>query len=106
MGMWVRMYDLPIAARSEKHLLSIANRCGEVVEIDKTSTMGFGRSIRVKELLNIPDEKLPYGDWMKASPSKRASVTTTPNSEKKVTSLLRCRLFEKLKVELIAEETE
>ncbi|KAL8512383.1 hypothetical protein ACS0TY_018753 [Phlomoides rotata] len=52
-GMWVRMYDLPIAVRSEKHLISIASRCGEVVEIDRNSTMGFGRSIQVKLLLDI-----------------------------------------------------
>ncbi|KAL8468264.1 hypothetical protein ACS0TY_031488 [Phlomoides rotata] len=161
-SMSVRLYNLPMAARSEKYLISIASRCGEVVEIDKTSTTGFGRSIRVKvnlditkplkmgikilnmdgrhvwipfkferlpsfcflcglighmkrecdferekqELLNIPDEKLPYRDWMKTSPLKRASVTTIPSKEKRVTSPLRRWLFEKLKAELNTEETE
>ncbi|KAL8491499.1 hypothetical protein ACS0TY_023205 [Phlomoides rotata] len=45
-NMWVRLYDLPMAARSSKYIQSIASRCGEVVEIDKDSMEGFGRSIR------------------------------------------------------------
>ncbi|KAL8533792.1 hypothetical protein ACS0TY_009983 [Phlomoides rotata] len=41
-NMWVRLYDLPMTARTVKCIHSIASRCGEVVEIDKESTEGFG----------------------------------------------------------------
>ncbi|KAL8488130.1 hypothetical protein ACS0TY_024425 [Phlomoides rotata] len=158
-NMWVRLYDLPMVARSVKYIHSIASRCWEVVEIDKESTEGFGRSIRVKvnlditqplkiglkilnkdgksawipfkferlpsfcffcglighmkrkcnfvdekkELLNIHEDKLPFGEWIKASPAKKASVTTENTKVKRVTSPLRRRLFEKLQAE-IAEE--
>ncbi|KAL8514223.1 hypothetical protein ACS0TY_013373 [Phlomoides rotata] len=137
-NMWVRLYDLPMAARSTKYIQSIASRCGEVVEIDKDSMEGFGCSIRVKvnldttqplktglkivnsdgkpawipfkyerlpsfcflcgvvghmkrecdfvaekrELLNIQDDKLPFGEWIKASPAKKALVTTSCIKEK------------------------
>ncbi|KAL8512470.1 hypothetical protein ACS0TY_018808 [Phlomoides rotata] len=160
-NMWVRMYDLPMAARSTKYIQSIASRWGEVVEIDKDSMEGFGRSIRVKvnldttqplktglkvvnrdgkpawipfkyerlpsfcflcglvghmkrecdfvaekkELLNIHDDKLPFGEWIKASPAKKASVTTMNTKEKRVNSPLQRRLFEKLKVELEEDNT-
>ncbi|KAL8457671.1 hypothetical protein ACS0TY_035514 [Phlomoides rotata] len=99
-NMWIMLYDLPMAARSTKYIQSIASRCGEVVEIDKDSTKGFGRSIRVKELLNIHEDKLPFGEWIKASPAKKASVTTAHTKETRVTSPLRRRLFEKLKAAL------
>ncbi|KAL8461704.1 hypothetical protein ACS0TY_032984 [Phlomoides rotata] len=130
MIMWVRLYDLPMAAKSIKYIHSIANRCREIMEIDKDSTEGFGRSIRVKiallllslwhdwayekrmrlcgkkrELINIPGEKLPLGEWIKASPAKKAYVTTINTKEKRVTSLLQHRLFEKLKAEIVEENT-
>lgn len=133
-AMWVRLYDQPWTARTEKNISSIAGRCGEVLEIDKQSMSGFGRSIRVRvqldftkplkigqkvagtgrspswvpfkyeriptfcyicgkighmkrecelteegsELLTIPDAKLPYGEWLKASPLRKASVSISP----------------------------
>ncbi|KAL8557011.1 hypothetical protein ACS0TY_004477 [Phlomoides rotata] len=29
-----------------------------------------------ENLLEVPDEKLSFGDWLRASPAKRPSVTT------------------------------
>lgn len=52
-GMWIRLYDLPIAIRSEEKVKKIAEYCGQVVDVDKQSLEGFGRSIRVKVNLDI-----------------------------------------------------
>ncbi|KAL8457922.1 hypothetical protein ACS0TY_035690 [Phlomoides rotata] len=35
------------------------------------------------ELLHIPNVQLPFGEWLKASPTKRASVTSTKKAEKR-----------------------
>ncbi|KAL8535254.1 hypothetical protein ACS0TY_011032 [Phlomoides rotata] len=52
-NIWVRLYDLPMAARSTKYIQSIVSRYGEVVEIDKDSMEGFG--LLCGELLeNLP----------------------------------------------------
>ncbi|KAL8457812.1 hypothetical protein ACS0TY_035621 [Phlomoides rotata] len=52
-ALWIRLYDLPPAAISEKYIRSIASRCGEILEVGKDSTEGFGRNIRVKVNLDI-----------------------------------------------------
>ncbi|KAL8507358.1 hypothetical protein ACS0TY_018053 [Phlomoides rotata] len=146
-GIWVRLYDLLLAARSEKYIRSIASKCGEVLDIDINSAQGFGRSIRVRvnldvtkplktgiplkferllsfcflcgkmghmkwecalvddgsDILDIPDDKLPFGNWIKASPAKKASMSSDNVKEKCGTSPLRRRLFEKIKAELEGE---
>ncbi|KAL8520805.1 hypothetical protein ACS0TY_011379 [Phlomoides rotata] len=38
---WVRLYDLPMAARTLANISLIAQKCGEVMEVDKTSIDGF-----------------------------------------------------------------
>ncbi|KAL8464951.1 hypothetical protein ACS0TY_034440 [Phlomoides rotata] len=50
------------------------------------------------EILNIPDNKLPYGNWIKASPAKKVSVTSENMKEKHETSLMRRRFFEKIRI--------
>lgn len=45
---WMRIYDLPGVGRDENTVKQIADRFGEVIELDKSTMNGFTRSIRVK----------------------------------------------------------
>lgn len=165
-GMWIRLYDLPQSVRSERCIRKIVAQCGEIIEIDRQSMEGFGRSIRIKvmvdvskplkqgmkveqmnsppvwipfkyehlpsfcylcgslehmrrecdltedmdDLLRLPDSKLPYGEWMRASPYKKASVSTEHARPEKGEWTLRRRLFEdfkrKVKSESLGEKDE
>ncbi|KAL8457951.1 hypothetical protein ACS0TY_035719 [Phlomoides rotata] len=132
---WVRIYELPMAARNQRILTLIFEKIGELVEIDTRSMEGFGRSIRAKikidlhkplkggihmalqenkkiwiefkyerlpsfcyicgllghlrrecDLVNgsegledLPETKLPFGEWMRTSPIKKAAVCMEGN---------------------------
>ncbi|KAL8512437.1 hypothetical protein ACS0TY_018782 [Phlomoides rotata] len=58
----------------------------------------------VAEIEEIPEEKLPYGEWMRASPMKNAAVTVTEQKTPKDCSSLRRKLFEKFKQSIREEE--
>ncbi|KAL8545825.1 hypothetical protein ACS0TY_005807 [Phlomoides rotata] len=45
---WVRIYELPMAARNQQILTLITGKIGELVELDTRSMEGFGQSIRAK----------------------------------------------------------
>ncbi|KAL8515008.1 hypothetical protein ACS0TY_013918 [Phlomoides rotata] len=51
--LWIRIYNLPIAARNEKVLLAIANKCGKMIEIDPESINGISRSARLKVRIDL-----------------------------------------------------
>ncbi|KAL8543414.1 hypothetical protein ACS0TY_004086 [Phlomoides rotata] len=150
---WVRMYELPMAARTTGIVTLIAGKLGELLEIDASSLAGFTRSVRVKIkmdlqkplkggihlelrekqklwiefkyerlpsfcylcgmlghmrmecdlaeglniMMSIADEKLPFREWMKASPSKKAAISTSEQTGKPEESSIRRRLFEKFR---------
>lgn len=152
-GIWLRMYDLPISMRTENRVKTIGAKSGRVVEVDKRSLEGIGRSVRVKvqidittplkigvnveqknsepvwipfkyerlptfcyvcgtlghmrrecdfveevcEIKDLPEERLSFGDWLRASPLKKASVITSTS--------IRRKLFEKFRRDL-QEETQ
>lgn len=50
---WIRIYDVPLRARQDDILHQIGNRFGEVIEIDKNTTFGIARSIRIKVILDL-----------------------------------------------------
>lgn len=50
---WIRIYDVPWAGRKDEILHQIGTRFGEVIEIDKNSTSGIARSIRIKIRLDL-----------------------------------------------------
>ncbi|KAL8520178.1 hypothetical protein ACS0TY_010918 [Phlomoides rotata] len=156
---WVRIYDLPMAARTPGSINLIAGKIGGMVEIDQSSIKGFGRSVRVKikidltkpllkgihleiqrgrklwidfkyerlpsfcyicgslghmrrecHLLdgskiieNLPDTKLPFGDWLRDSPGKKATVSMEVNPPKRESTSIRRQLFEKF-VESVTKE--
>lgn len=50
---WIRLYDIPMAGRGEETLTQIGSRFGKVLEIDKATTNGLSRSVRLKILLNL-----------------------------------------------------
>lgn len=52
---WIRVYDLPLMGRNEKTLKMIAGRIGEFIDLDKDSSIGLTRSVRIK--VNLPMEK-------------------------------------------------
>ncbi|KAL8510587.1 hypothetical protein ACS0TY_017419 [Phlomoides rotata] len=58
------------------------------------------------DILTLPDDELPYGNWMKASPAKKASVILENMKEKCVTSPLRRRLFDKIRAEIEVNQHE
>lgn len=128
--LWVRLYDMPMVARTESTVRSICEKIGKVVEIDSLTMEGFSRSIRVRVLINLnkplmrgvkivipnvnplwisikyerlpsfcyiyryishlkrdcevidakdeyislADDRLHFGDWLRASPSKQIKV--------------------------------
>ncbi|KAL8555996.1 hypothetical protein ACS0TY_003708 [Phlomoides rotata] len=156
---WVRIYELPMAARNRTSIALIAGKIGDVVEVDSLSLEGFSRSVRAKVnidlqrpllnvihielgaskkiwiefkyeklpsfcylcgtlghlrkecdlaegeigLDNIPETKLPFGDWMRASPMKQAAVSTKDNTVPKELTSARRRLFEKFKQSMEGE---
>ncbi|KAL8472185.1 hypothetical protein ACS0TY_028784 [Phlomoides rotata] len=42
---WIRMYDLPMAARTVAHISAIASRCGDTMEVDRASLDGFSQIV-------------------------------------------------------------
>ncbi|KAL8491590.1 hypothetical protein ACS0TY_023257 [Phlomoides rotata] len=147
---WVRMYDLPLAARSEKMIRIMAEKCGSVMEIDWESLKGMSCSVRamvkvdlkkpLKKGINlemknskntpilllflwhawphekkcdlmegedsvatIPDEKLPFGEWLRASPSKQATVSSDARKLNVEKTSLHRHLFERFKESVMAE---
>lgn len=46
--MWIRIYDLPISGRDIATLKQIGRRVGEVLDIDKVTTTGLTKSVRLK----------------------------------------------------------
>ncbi|KAL8524501.1 hypothetical protein ACS0TY_014190 [Phlomoides rotata] len=76
-NMWVRLYDRPMyLSESESgHYSTPEDR-------PKDPKQGWNMKRECdfvterKELLNIHEDKLPFGKWIKASPAKKASVTT------------------------------
>ncbi|KAL8543019.1 hypothetical protein ACS0TY_003771 [Phlomoides rotata] len=50
---WVRIYELPIAARNQRVITLVAGRIGELVEIDMRSMKGFGQSVRAKIRIDL-----------------------------------------------------
>ncbi|KAL8512565.1 hypothetical protein ACS0TY_018887 [Phlomoides rotata] len=49
------------------------------------------------KLEHIPDLKLLFAEWMRASPMKKASVRTGKHSIPNENTLMRCQLFDKFK---------
>ncbi|KAL8456284.1 hypothetical protein ACS0TY_034481 [Phlomoides rotata] len=52
---------------------------------------------------NLPDTKLPFGDWLRASPGKKATVSMEVNPQKRESTSIRRQLFEKF-VESVTKE--
>ncbi|KAL8555772.1 hypothetical protein ACS0TY_003548 [Phlomoides rotata] len=48
-------------------------------------------------MASLSNEKLPFGEWMKAPPSKKADISTLEQTSKPEESSIRRRLFEKFK---------
>ena len=49
---WVRIYNLPLDSRSEKHVRTIVNALGEVMEVE-TDGIAWDKSARVRIRLDI-----------------------------------------------------
>ncbi|KAL8483506.1 hypothetical protein ACS0TY_026263 [Phlomoides rotata] len=50
---WVRIYELPMAARNTVTVTLIAGKIGELLEIDSSSMAGFTRRVRVKVKIDL-----------------------------------------------------
>ncbi|KAL8515009.1 hypothetical protein ACS0TY_013919 [Phlomoides rotata] len=50
-----------------------------------------------ESLIELPDERLPFGDWLRASPEKQARVSFEARRQNTDTSSLRRKRFEKFK---------
>lgn len=50
---WMRIYDLPLAGKSETTLNQIGSLFREVIEIDKANMNWVTRSVRLKIMLNL-----------------------------------------------------
>ncbi|KAL8556719.1 hypothetical protein ACS0TY_004251 [Phlomoides rotata] len=60
----------------------------------------------VESILTIPDDKLPYGEWLKASHNKKVSVSTEEHHKHRDHYSLRRRLFEKFRQCVEEEDNE
>ncbi|KAL8507188.1 hypothetical protein ACS0TY_017917 [Phlomoides rotata] len=49
------------------------------------------------EMEDLPDEKLPFGEWMRASPMKKATVSLDDQKNPKESVTLRWKLFDRFK---------
>lgn len=50
---WIRMYDVPMAGRTELCVQQIGARFGEVVDIDRSTLDGFAKSIHIRVVLDL-----------------------------------------------------
>ncbi|KAL8507548.1 hypothetical protein ACS0TY_018189 [Phlomoides rotata] len=50
---WIRIYDLPMMARTKRIVGLIAAKCGEILEVDERSLEGLSRSVRIKANLDL-----------------------------------------------------
>ncbi|KAL8473666.1 hypothetical protein ACS0TY_030493 [Phlomoides rotata] len=156
---WVRIYDLPLSARSVKAVTQLGNFIGELVELDLTSLEWVSHSVRLKtrvdfrkplrkgtllevreaekvwvefkyemlpsfcylcgllghmrwecdlaewgeDLDAIPEEKLPFGEWMRASPMRKATITTE-EGKKPADNSLRRKLFDEFTQKMRSEK--
>ncbi|KAL8511697.1 hypothetical protein ACS0TY_018211 [Phlomoides rotata] len=150
---WVRLYDLPVVARTLKSTNLIGGKIGEVLEVDMGSMEGIARSVQIKvkvdfrkplkagiqlemgtrkrvwiefkyerlpffrylcgmlghmrrecdladggdEMEDLLDEKLPFGEWMRVLPMKKATVSLDDQKNPKESGTLRRKLFERFK---------
>ncbi|KAL8502305.1 hypothetical protein ACS0TY_021443 [Phlomoides rotata] len=83
-----------------ERLPSFCYICGMLGHMRKECDLGSG----MEGLEALPETKLPFGEWMRASPSKNATIITEENQRSTEQSSLRRRLFEKFKQSLDAEE--
>ncbi|KAL8502097.1 hypothetical protein ACS0TY_021279 [Phlomoides rotata] len=146
---WVRLYDLPTAARTLKSINLIWGKIGEVLEVDLGTMEGITRSVWIKvkvdlrkplkigimlemgtakcvwidfkyerlpsfcylcgllghmrhecdladggdEVEDLANEKLPFGEWMRASPMKNAAVSLDDQNKPKESDTLRRQLL-------------
>ncbi|KAL8501062.1 hypothetical protein ACS0TY_020581 [Phlomoides rotata] len=67
--------------------------CGNLGHMRKE----FDLAERVEGLENLPETKLPFGDWMRAFPLKKAAVRIKDNTTPKEHTSVRKCLFEKFK---------
>ncbi|KAL8496990.1 hypothetical protein ACS0TY_020609 [Phlomoides rotata] len=58
-----------------ERLSSFCYLCGTLGHMRRECDLAEGEA----DLDDIPEEKLPFGEWMRASPMKKASVTTSEN---------------------------
>ncbi|KAL8494414.1 hypothetical protein ACS0TY_025284 [Phlomoides rotata] len=158
---WVRLYDLPMAARTVANITLIAKKCGDVLEIDKGSVDGFSRSVRVRvkvdllkpvkrgtkleisnssvwvpfkyerlpsfcyicglmghmkrecdlpdegsDIVTLPEDKLPFGEWLRESPARKVSVSTEPRKASVGAPSLRKQLFENFRKKIQENELD
>ncbi|KAJ4828653.1 hypothetical protein Tsubulata_044077 [Turnera subulata] len=89
---WVKIYDIPMKFRTERHLPLIAGRLGQFCEIDERGPVGWGKYIRARVVIDVDqplkkeihsrsatasiqfdsddDQEFPYGEGLRASPTK------------------------------------
>ncbi|KAL8464989.1 hypothetical protein ACS0TY_034462 [Phlomoides rotata] len=58
------------------------------------------------DLSSIPDSKLPFGEWLKASPMKQATVRTNEQRRAPVKKSLRKQFFKRFKQSIHEEDSE
>lgn len=58
---------------------------------------------RNEDMRDIPEERPPFGDWMRASPMKTISVTTMDKPRNRDNFSLRHKLFENFKKNIMDE---
>lgn len=73
---WMRLYDLPFNGRTESTIQQIGGRFGEVLEVDKETMIGVGRSIRIKIQVRL-DKPLKKGTKIRIGKSEPRWIPTT-----------------------------
>ncbi|KAL8502165.1 hypothetical protein ACS0TY_021324 [Phlomoides rotata] len=82
-------------------LPSFCYYCGLLGHMKRECDLADG----VESVSSIPNDKLPYGEWLKASSNKKISVSTEEKTRQKDHTLLRRKLFEKFRQSVEEEDS-
>lgn len=85
-----------------ERLPSFCYLCGTLGHMRRECDLTEGSS----ELESLSDDKLPFGEWMKASPMKTASVSIAGQGKNSDNFSLRRQLFEQFKQNIVEEKEE